>query len=110
LVEHTIEMAHEIRGWEKRGVPRSNAYVLNDDYWIDPRIIGFEIRDAGWAASNEVPPGAPPPKLSARPLLFVLRPTDTRRRLALRTLYPEGEERTIVQDFPDRNFNTYLVR
>jgi hypothetical protein len=110
LVEHTLEMAREIRGWERRGVPRSNAYVLNDDYWIDPRIIGFELRDAGWAVSNEVTPGTPPPKLSARPLLFVLRPSDTRRRLALRTLYPEGEERTIVQDFPDRNFNTYLVR
>lgn len=110
LVEHTLEMAHEIRDWERRGVPRSNAYVLNNEYWIDPRNIAFELRDAGWAASNEVPPGTPPPKLSARPLLFVLRPTDTRRRLALRTLYPEGEERVVRQEYPDRNFCVYLVR
>lgn len=110
LVEHTIEMAHEIRDWEIRGVPRSNAYVLNDDYWIDPRNIAFELQDPGWAVSNEVPPGSPPPRLSGRPLLFVVRPADTSRRRALRRLYPEGEERTIVQSFPDRNFNTYLVR
>jgi hypothetical protein len=110
LVEHTMEMAHEIRDWESRRVPRSNAYVLNTEYWIDPRNIAFELRDPGWALSNEVPPGSPPPRLSGRPLLFVVRPSDTSRRRALRQLYPRGEERTIVQSFPDRNFNTYLVR
>jgi hypothetical protein len=103
-------MAREIRDWEGRGVPRSNAYVLNTEYWIDPRNIAFELQDPGWALSNEVPPGSPPPQLSVRPLLFVLRPSDTHRRGALRRLYPEGEERTIVQNFQDRNFNTYLVR
>jgi hypothetical protein len=110
LVEHTVEMAREIRDQEKRGVPRSNAFLLNDDYWIDPRNIAFELKDPGWALSNEVPPGSPPPQLSARPLLFVFRPSDTTRRRALRRLYPEGEERTIVQSFPDRNFSIYLVR
>ena len=110
LVEHTVEMAREIRSAGARGIPPSNAYVLNRAYWIDPRNIGFELRDADWAAAHEVRPGSPPPLLSARPLLFVFRSSDASRRVALRRLYPEGGERTVVQNFPDRNFSIYVVR
>ena len=110
LVEHTQEMAHEIQAWEGRGIPRSNAYVLNVQFWLDPRNIGFELHDPGWAATQEIPPDRPPPLLTTRPLLFVFRPSDETRRLALHKLYPEGEERTVHQSHPDRDFEIYVVR
>lgn len=109
LVEHTVEMAREIRTWIARGNPPSNAYVLNAAHWLDPRNIGFELGDPGWAAAQEVPPDVAPPLLEKRPLLFLLGPSDVSRRAALRQLYPEGRERLVSQSHPDRNFFIYVV-
>ncbi|HEV8611474.1 MAG TPA: hypothetical protein VGS98_15575 [Thermoanaerobaculia bacterium] len=109
-VEHTVEMAREIRSAGARGIPSSNAYVVNTAYWIDPRNIGYELGDPEWAATQEIPPGKPPPRLSRRPLLFLFSPTDQERRTALRRLYPDGEERLVAQREADRNFSIYLVR
>jgi hypothetical protein len=110
LVEHTVEMANEIRSAGARGVPPSNAYVLNTVYWIDPRNIAFELRDPAWAATQEIPPGEPPPRLTRRPLLFVFHPGDDERREALRRQYPGGRERIVKQRDPDRNFALYEIR
>jgi hypothetical protein len=110
LVEHTMEMANEIRAWVSRGIPASNVYVLNRQYWMDPRNIALELGDADWAIRQEIPPGLPPRLVKRRPLLFLFNPNDEERRLALRRLYPEGEERTIAQEHPDRNFSIYVVR
>lgn len=110
LVEHTMEMAREIRSAGAQGIPPSNVYVLNAPYWMDPRNIGFELGDPGWAAAQEIPPDHAPPLLKKRPLLFVFRPSDSTRRDALHRLYPGGEERVVTQDYPDRNFSTYVVR
>jgi hypothetical protein len=109
LVEHTMEMAQEIRAWTARGNPRSHAYVLNEAYWLDPRNIGFELGDPDWAVAQEIPPGAPPPLLAKRPLLFLFRPSDDARRDALRRLYPDGRERLVPQTHSDRNFSLYIV-
>jgi len=110
LVEHTMEMASEIRSAGARGIPPSNVYVLNTPYWIDPRNIAFELRDPAWAATQEIRPGQPPPRLTRRPLLFVLHPGDGERREALRRQYPGGTERIVEQHDPDRNFGLYEIR
>jgi hypothetical protein len=110
LVEHTIEMANEIRAWEARGIPASNVYVLNRQYWLDPRNIGFELGDPGWASGQEIPPGRAPEPLARRPLLYLFNPHDEERRSVLRRLYPGGDERKVVQEYADRDFSIYFVR
>ena len=108
-VEHTLEMAAEIRGWAARGIPTANAYVANRPYWMDPRNIAFELGDPAWSA-HEIRPGEPIPALTRRPLLFLFHPDDDERRVQLRSTYPGGEERRIAQSFPDRSFSVYVVR
>jgi hypothetical protein len=110
LVEHTMEMAGEIRSAGARGIPPSNVYVLNTAYWMDPRNIGFELRDPAWAATQEIRPGKLPPRLTRRPLLFLFHPDDEERREALRRQYPGGTERIVEQHDRDRNFALYEVR
>jgi hypothetical protein len=110
LVEHTIEMAREIRSAGARGIPPSNAFVVNREYWIDPRNIAFELGDPAWAATQEIPPGQPIPRWTRRPLLFVFAPRDLERREALRREYPAGTARIVAQRDPDRNFGLYEVR
>jgi hypothetical protein len=110
LVEHTVEMAREVRSAEARGIPPSNVYVVNRSYWIDPRNIGFELGDPSWAATQEIPPGQPIPRWTRRPLLFLFQPGDLDRRDALRRQYPAGTERIVAQRDPDRSFGLYEVR
>jgi hypothetical protein len=109
IVEHTREMAAEIRAWGAKGIPTANAYVVNRPYWLDPRNIAFELGDPGWR-SHEIPPGEPVPSLTKRPLLFLFNPADEARRLQFHRTYPGGEERTVAQNYPDRNFSIYIVR
>jgi 4-amino-4-deoxy-L-arabinose transferase-like glycosyltransferase len=108
-VEHTREMAAEIRAWGAKGIPTANAYVVNQAYWLDPRNIAFELGDPGWS-SHEIPPGEPVPSLTRRPLLFLFNSRDEARRVQFHQTYPGGEERTVAQNYPDRNFSIYVVR
>jgi hypothetical protein len=101
-------MAHAIAEYQARGVPLGQVYVVNPS-WIDPRNIGFELGDRGWAQRHEIPAGQQPPTLTIRPLLFLFRPGDRNGREALRRLYPDGDERIFPASFRDRDFGLYLV-
>jgi len=110
ILEPTLDLVRVMREYrEKRSVPFDNAYLLNTTNWIDGRCINFEIRDQLWSGPHDVPPGAPVPFIADRPLLFFVHQSDHDRREQLARLFPNGEEKMVVQSFQDRSYYTYFV-
>ena len=110
ILEPTLDLVRVMREYrEKRGVPFDNAYLLNTTNWIDGRCINFEIRDQLWSGPHDVPPGAPVPFIADRPLLFFVHQSDHDRREQLARLFPNGEEKMVIQPFQDRSYYTYFV-
>ena len=79
-------------------------------FWVDARNIAHELDDPKWAVTNNIPSPDVPEVLTARPLVFIYRYSDTARVETLRRLYPGGTAQILPQSHPDRDFGVYLVR
>jgi hypothetical protein len=110
LIEHAMEMAAVIRHYQAEGVPIKQSYLLAVDFWVDARNIALELDDPRWADTNNIAPPKVPEDLTARPLVFIYRSSDTARVETLRRLYPGGTARILPQSHRDRDFGVYLVR
>ena len=109
LIEHSMEIAEVIRRNAANGIPIGQQYLLAVDYWVDGRNIALDLGDPKWADTNNIV--APKvPELTARPLAFVYRSTDTHASPRSRGSIREGTNRLMPQSHPDRNFSVYVVR
>ena len=104
-----MDMVRVMGEYRSRGVEPRNVYLLNRDYWVDGRCIGFEIGDLTWSDAHDIAPKRPVPFIRDRPLLFFFHKSDAERQQQLKETFPEGEERLMPTDFPDRNYYVYYV-
>ncbi|HKD18681.1 MAG TPA: glycosyltransferase family 39 protein [Thermoanaerobaculia bacterium] len=109
IIEHAIEIADVIRRNVADGIPIGRQYLLAVDYWVDGRNIALDLGDPTWADTNIIP-SPKVPDLTARPLAFIYRSSDTERLATLQRLYPGGTNRLVPQSHRDRNFSLYVVR
>jgi hypothetical protein len=110
VIDHAMEMAAVLRGYQAQGIPLDHQYLLAADFWVDARNIAIELGDPAWVTTHNIPAPSVPSGLAARPLVFLYRASDLERVTALRRLYPGGEARILRQSYPGRDFGVYLVR
>ncbi len=110
LIEHAQEIAAVIARYRSQGIPIQQSYLLATDFWVDARLVAFELGQPAWSDTNNVAPPNVPEGLAARPLVFIYRASDAERVRTLERLYPGGTHRILTQSHPDRNFGVYLVR
>jgi len=109
ILDPVLDMVTVLKAFERQGVPRDNAYLLNRENWVDGRCIAFEIDDLGWQDAHDIAPGRTVPFIRDRPLLFFFHHDDANRRAQLRAAFPQGEERLMSQPFGDRDYFIYFV-
>lgn len=102
------EMGDVIRGYSESVGEIASAFVVPYPHWVDTRLVGIT---AGYIERDTALDRSLIPSLTeaTRPLLFLYKPEDRETETLLESTFPTGLKKLHPNEYPGRDFCSYLV-